>query len=565
VPKTLPVAPEAGAVPVPSPLPTRRQSRRRLASLLMLAPLLMPLGGCLDWPPFSGGSGPSSGNTAALFAAPGVEDGLQRLRTALEALRPGRQELRPDDPHVALFAEVLGRIVQDYVRVVEPAVLIDDAIKGLNKPGDGKGGEAKAGPRADADLMEAAITGMMSGLDPYSAYLNPENYRNMQAQTHGEFGGLGIEVTLDQKTGFIRVVAPIDGTPAAEAGLRAGDLISEVDGIPVKGMTLIQAVFRMRGPTGTSVRLTLRHSETGPTQVVSLIRSIVKLHPVQSRVEGGTVGYVRITTFNERTATELEEAVAKIRQTVGRRLTGLVVDLRNDPGGLLEQAIAVADDFIDSGEIVSVRGRRSAEGRSYPASGDSLIPGVPMVVLINGGSASASEIVTAALQDHKRALIFGTRSYGKGSVQTVSPLPDAGALRLTTARYYRPNGTPVDCVGVSPDLEIKTPAAPGHAEEPHQDPGTCADLSVPPPRPSPLRMADFCPDVTEPAAGAPATGTQADTGTPAATGDAGAAGTEAKETPPETGAKGAEAKAGPDLPLRCAVSALQARRVVNQP
>ena len=153
----------------------------------------------------------------------------------------------------------------------------------------------------------------------------------------------------------------------------------------------------------------------------------------------------------------------------------------------------------------------------------------------------------------------------KGSVQTVSPLPDAGALRLTTARYYRPNGTPVDCVGVSPDLEIKTPAAPGHAEEPHQDPGTCADLSVPPPRPSPLRMADFCPDVTEPAAGAPATGTQADTGTPAATGDAGAAGTEAKETPPETGAKGAEAKAGPDLPLRCAVSALQARRVVNQP
>jgi carboxyl-terminal processing protease len=552
--------------------------------MMVLAPLLLPLGGCLDWPPFSWGGGHSSANTAALLAAPGVEDSLQRMKTVFEQMRPNHQEVRPDDPNVALFAEVLGRIVQDYVRVVEPAALIDGAIKGLRKGDEGANGEGK-GPVTDRGLMEAAITGMMAGLDPYSSYLNPENYRNMQAQTHGEFGGLGIEVTLDAKTGFIRVVAPIDGTPAAEAGLRAGDLISDVDGVPVKGMTLIQAVFRMRGPTGTTVRLTLRHSETGPTQIVSLVRSIVKLHPVQSRVEGGTVGYVRITTFNERTAPELEDAVAKIKQTVGHRLAGLVVDLRNDPGGLLDQAVAVADDFIDSGEIVSVRGRRSAEGRSYQASGDSLIPGLPMVVLINGGSASASEIVTAALQDHKRALVVGTRSYGKGSVQTVSPLPDAGALRLTTARYYRPNGTPVDCVGVSPDLEIKTPPEPGHAEEPHQDPATCADLSVPPARPSPLHMADLCPDVAvPPAAAAPAvvdtTTPPTESQAPAAPKDSDAASPDTKSGVPETKgsvpetkgtetkgteAKGANAKAAPDLPLRCAVSAIQSRRVVNHP
>ncbi len=542
----------------------RRSSRAlgRFAPLLALAPLVLPLGGCLDWPVFSWGSGRPSSETAAVLATPNVESSLQRLKTAFEQLRPSHQELRPDDPNVALFGEVLGRIVQDYVRVVEPTTLIDGAIKGLRKGGEGKSGES-GGPLTDRELMEVAITGMMSGLDPYSSYLNPENYRNMQAQTHGEFGGLGIEVTLDQKTGFIRVVAPIDGTPAAEAGLRSGDLISEVDGVPVKGLTLIQAVFRMRGPTGTTVRLTLRRGEAGPTQVVSLVRSIVKLHPVQSRVENRSVGYVRITTFNERTSVELEDAVAKIKQTTGRRLAGLVLDLRNDPGGLLDQAIAVGDDFIASGEIVSVRGRRSAEGRSYDASGDSLIPGLPMVVLINGGSASASEIVTAALQDHKRALVFGTRSYGKGSVQTVSPLPDAGALRLTTARYYRPNGTPVDCVGVSPDLEIKTPPVPGHAEEPHQDPATCADLSVPPVKPSPLRMADYCPDVAEPApvpaeAGTPTPTTEA-APTPSATPDA--KGTDAKGTD----AKEGEARTGPDLPLRCAVSAIQSRRIVNRP
>ena len=253
----------------------------------------------------------------------------------------------------------------------------------------------------------------------------------------------------------------------------------------------------MRGPTGTSVRLTLHRAENTPPQVVALTRSIVKLHPVQARAEGD-VGYIRLTTFNERTASEMEDAIAKFKQTLGPRFAGLVLDLRNDPGGLLDQAIAVSDDFIDSGQIVAVRGRRSVEGRSYEAGGDNLIPGLPIVVLINGGSASASEIVTAALQDHRRALVFGTRSYGKGSVQTVSPLPDGGALRLTTARYYRPAGTSVDCVGVNPDLEIKpTPPPGGRTEEPHQDPATCAGNVQPAPQPPSLRMSDICPGIEE--------------------------------------------------------------------
>ncbi len=514
--------------------------------------LALMLGGCNDWPFFGGAA--RSGGDAVLLSAPAVEGGLQRLKTEFERLRPSKKPLRSDDPSVALFGEVFSRVVQDHVRAVDPAALIEGALKGLRKAtdtaetpspekpaGDKQPAEEKPNKEKLTDrlLMEAAITGMMSTLDPYSSYLNPESYRNMQAQTHGEFGGLGIEVTMDQKTGFVRVVAPIDGTPAAEAGLRSGDLISAVDGSPIKGLTLVQAVFRMRGPTGTSVRLTLHRSENDPPRVVTLIRSIVKLHPVQARLEGD-IGYVRLTTFNERTATEMEDAIARFKQSLGTRLAGLVLDLRNDPGGLLDQAIAVADDFIDSGQIVAVRGRRSVEGRSYDASGDLLIPGLPMVVLINGGSASASEIVAAALQDHRRALVFGTRSYGKGSVQTVSPLPDAGALRLTTARYYRPAGTSVDCVGVNPDLEIKSPQPAGRSEEPHQDLATCAGNVQPAPQPPSLRLVDICPGVED-----------------------------AVPVPPEAPAKGAkedkddkDAKSGPDIPLRCAISALTTKRII---
>ncbi len=498
---------------------------------MVLVPVAFVLTGCLEWPFSAPGNG-RAGEAAQLLAVPGVEGNLHRLKSEFEQLRPSHKPLRSDDPNIALFAEVLGRVVSEHVRVVEPNALIDGAIKGLRK---GVEGEIKE-PVTDRLLIEAAITGMMSTLDPYSSYLNPESYRNMQAQTHGEFGGLGIEVTMDQKTGYIKVVAPIDGTPAARAGLRSGDLISDVDGVSVKGMTLIQAVFRMRGPTGTSVRLTIRRNEAGPTEIVSLTRSIVKLHPIQARSEGD-VGYVRITTFNERTASELEEAVTKLKQAREPKLSGLVIDLRNDPGGLLDQAIAVADDFIDSGLIVSVRGRRSTEGRSYEAGGDGLIAGLPVVILINSGSASASEIVAAALQDHHRALVFGTRSYGKGSVQTVSPLPDGGALRLTTARYYRPNGTSVDCVGVSPDLEIKSPAKAGRTEESHQDPATCAGLNQPPPQAPSLRMADLCPDVKE----------------------------SVNVIEPAVAERdGKEAKEPPDLPLKCALAAITTKRVIGR-
>ena len=516
--------------------------------LLVPALLALTLGGCNDWPVFGGGR---SGGDAALLSTPAVESGLQLLKAEFERLRPSKKPLRAEDPSVSLFGEVFSRIVQDHVRAVDPAVLIEGALKGLRKAAEPpeKSAEVKDKPAdkapreklTDRLLMEAAITGMMSTLDPYSSYLNPEGYRNMQAQTHGEFGGLGIEVTMDQKTGFVRIVAPIDGTPAAEAGLRSGDLISAVDGVSVKGMTLVQAVFRMRGPTGSSVRLTLHRAENTPPQVVALVRSIVKLHPVQARAEG-EVGYIRLTTFNERTASEMEDAIAKFKQTLGPRLAGLVLDLRNDPGGLLDQAIAVSDDFIDSGQIVAVRGRRSVEGRSYEAGGDNLIPGLPIVVLINGGSASASEIVAAALQDHHRALVFGTRSYGKGSVQTVSPLPDGGALRLTTARYYRPAGTSVDCVGVNPDLEIKSPAVPGRTEEPHQDIATCAGTIQPAPQPAALSMADICPGVdAAPAEAAPA---------------------EAKESKDAKSGTDKDTKSGPDVPLRCAVTAISTKRVV---
>ena len=537
-------------MPLLAPLADTPSRPRRMLPLLAPALLALTLGGCNDWPVFGGGR---SGGDAALLSTPAVEGGLQRLKAEFERLRPSKKPLRAEDPSVSLFGEVFSRIVQDHVRAVDPAALIEGALKGLRKAAEPpeKSAEAKDKP-ADKDkppadkaprekltdrlLMEAAITGMMSTLDPYSSYLNPEGYRNMQAQTHGEFGGLGIEVTMDQKTGFVRIVAPIDGTPAAEAGLRSGDLISAVDGVSVKGMTLVQAVFRMRGPTGSSVRLTLHRAENTPPQVVALTRSIVKLHPVQARAEGD-VGYIRLTTFNERTASEMEDAIAKFKQTLGPRLAGLVLDLRNDPGGLLDQAIAVSDDFIDSGQIVAVRGRRSVEGRSYEAGGDNLIPGLPIVVLINGGSASASEIVAAALQDHHRALVFGTRSYGKGSVQTVSPLPDGGALRLTTARYYRPAGTSVDCVGVNPDLEIKSPAVPGRAEEPHQDIATCAGNVQPAPQPAALSMADICPGIdAAPAEAAPA---------------------EAKESK-----DGKDSKSGPDVPLRCAVTAISTKRVV---
>ncbi len=303
----------------------------------------------------------------------------------------------------------------------------------------------------DQDLIESAITGMLTSLDPHSSYMNPKTYREMRVQTRGEFGGLGIEVTMEN--GLIKVVSPIDDTPAFRAGLEPGDLITHLDGEAVMGLTLQQAVDRMRGRVGTDITLTVRREGKDDFDV-TITRAIIQIRSVRSRLEGG-VAYVRITSFSENTHDGLETAVEQMRAEQGDRLAGLVLDLRNNPGGLLDQAVAVSDAFLEKGEIVSTRSRDPEEGQRFNARPGDLIDGLPMVVLINGGSASASEIVAGALQDHRRALILGTQSFGKGSVQTIVPLPGHGAMRLTTARYYTPSGRSIQATGIEPDIEIR--------------------------------------------------------------------------------------------------------------
>ncbi|MDX1785159.1 S41 family peptidase [Roseovarius sp. ZX-A-9] len=308
----------------------------------------------------------------------------------------------------------------------------------------------------EADLIEAAINGMLTSLDPHSSYLSPDDAQAMQEQTRGEFGGLGIEVT--QEEGFVKVVSPIDGTPADEAGVESGDFITHVDGESVLGLTLDQAVELMRGPVGSEIVITIvREGETEPFDV-SIIRDTIKLTAVRARTEQQTV-VLRVTTFNDQTYPNLEEGLKKQIEEAGGpdAVNGIVLDLRNNPGGLLTQAIKVSDAFLDKGEIVSTRGRHPADGDRFNATPGDLAMGKPMVVLINGGSASASEIVAGALQDHHRAVIVGTKSFGKGSVQTVMPLRGDGAMRLTTSRYYTPSGRSIQALGVSPDILVKQP------------------------------------------------------------------------------------------------------------
>jgi carboxyl-terminal processing protease len=306
---------------------------------------------------------------------------------------------------------------------------------------------------SDEELIEAAIQGMLSSLDPHSSYLNPESFGEMQVQTSGEFGGLGIEVTMED--GVIKVVSPIDDTPAFRAGIEAGDLITALDGEPVMGLTLNDAVDRMRGPVNTDIVLTvLREGEPDPLEI-TITRDIIVIQSVRSRLED-KVGYIRITTFNEQAEQGLKDALEEIKAELGDDLQGIVLDLRNNPGGLLDQAIAVSDAFLDQGEIVSTRGRRPDSTQRFNARAGDLAQGLPLVVLINGGSASASEIVAGALQDHRRAVIMGTDSFGKGSVQTIIPLPGHGAMRLTTARYYTPSGTSIQGKGIVPDIYVAT-------------------------------------------------------------------------------------------------------------
>ena len=306
----------------------------------------------------------------------------------------------------------------------------------------------------DARLVEAAISGMVTSLDPHSRYMNDKAFREMQETTHGEFGGLGIEVTMED--GIIKVVAPMDDTPAARAGIRSGDLISHINGEAVQGLTLEQAVNKMKGPVNTTTRLKIiRNGAESPIEV-SIQREIVRVRPVRYRTEGGDIGYVRITTFNEETTDGLKKAIADIsKQIPPEKLAGYVVDLRNNPGGLLDQAVSVSAAFMARGEVVSTRGRSAEETRRYTARSGDLTKGKPLVVLINGGSASASEIVAGALHDYKRATLIGTRSFGKGSVQTIIPLgAGKGALALTTARYFTPSGQSIQAKGITPDIEV---------------------------------------------------------------------------------------------------------------
>jgi carboxyl-terminal processing protease len=305
----------------------------------------------------------------------------------------------------------------------------------------------------DETLIEGAINGMLTALDPHSNYLNSKNFNDMKVQTRGEFGGLGIEVSMEN--GLVKVVSPIDDTPAAHAGLKPGDLITHLDGTPVQGLTLPEAVDRMRGVVNSDINLTIRREGKEPFDV-KLTRAIIKIQSVRSHIESKNIGYVRITSFNEQTDVGLANALKNLKQQADNKLIGVILDLRNNPGGLLDQAVAVSDAFLDKGEIVSTRGRRSDDAQRYNARpGAKAASGLPIAVLINGGSASASEIVAGALQDHHRAILLGTRSFGKGSVQTIIPLAGHGAMRLTTARYYTPSGRSIQAKGIDPDIVVE--------------------------------------------------------------------------------------------------------------
>jgi carboxyl-terminal processing protease len=310
-------------------------------------------------------------------------------------------------------------------------------------------------PPEEKALVESAINGMLTSLDPHSSYLNPEAAKDMRVQTKGEFGGLGIEVTMENE--LVKVITPIDDTPAAKAGVRAGDYISEIDGTEVRGMTLNDAVEKMRGLVNTPIKLTILREGADKPIELTIVRDVIKVKAVKYRVEED-VGYMKVTSFTEKTYDDLEAAIAAIQKAVPEdKLKGYVLDLRLNPGGLLDQAVSVSDAFLDRGEIVSTRGRDPKDVTRFDSRAGDDIDGKPLVVLVNGGSASASEIVAGALQDHRRATVVGTQSFGKGSVQTIIPLGESGALRLTTALYYTPSGKSIQGKGISPDIKVEQP------------------------------------------------------------------------------------------------------------
>jgi carboxyl-terminal processing protease len=307
-------------------------------------------------------------------------------------------------------------------------------------------------PVKDKDLVENAINGMLTGLDPHSSYMNAQAFQDMEVETKGEFGGLGLEVTGE--AGFIKVISPIDDSPAQRAGMKAGDLITTIDGQSVQGLTLSDAVEKMRGKPDTKIDLVVKREGIDKPVNVSLVREVIKVPSVKYHLEGNDVGYIRISSFTEQSDSGVRQAIADMTAKSNHKMDAIVLDLRNDPGGLLDQAVAVGQDFIKDGEIVSTRARHPEDNQRWDAHDGDITNGLPMVVLTNAGSASASEIVAGALQDHRRAIVVGTRSFGKGSVQTVIPLPGDGAMRLTTARYYTPSGRSIQGLGITPDVEV---------------------------------------------------------------------------------------------------------------
>jgi carboxyl-terminal processing protease len=303
----------------------------------------------------------------------------------------------------------------------------------------------------DKELIESAISGMLQSLDPHSSYLSPESYKDMQVKTKGTFGGLGIEITMEG--GFVKVVSPIDDTPAANAGMQPGDLIIGINGESIKGLTINEAVSRLRGPVKSKITITVVRGEKDPFDV-EIIRDVIKIRSVKHEIINN-IGYVRLTTFSDTTTSGMEKSINEIKKELGDKFQGLILDLRNNPGGLLNQSISVTDAFLNQGEIVSTQGRKPDDtSRVFAKKGD-IINGKPLIVLINSGSASASEIVAGALKDHARAIIVGTRSFGKGSVQSIIPLPGNGAMRLTTARYYTPSGVSIQAKGIEPDIKVE--------------------------------------------------------------------------------------------------------------
>ncbi|MBT3599882.1 MAG: S41 family peptidase [Candidatus Pelagibacter sp.] len=327
---------------------------------------------------------------------------------------------------IDVFSEVLEKINQEYVDDVD-----------------------------QSKSMDAAINGLLQSLDPYSAYMTPESFESMQTETSGEFGGLGIEVGME--AGVVKVISPIDNTPASKAGLKAGDYIVKIGGTQVQGKTLTEAVDLMRGPVGSSLEITVRRIGKKKALVFNITREIIKVQSVKSKIIDNNVGYIRLTSFNENSSQQIKNAISKFNKN--KNLNSFILDLRNNPGGLLSQAIKISDFFLENGEIVSTKSKRSSENRKWFAKKGDLIDGKSIIVLINYGSASASEIVAGALKDHKRAIIIGENSYGKGSVQSIIPLKNKGAIRLTVSKYYLPSGKSISEIGITPDIEVEESAA----------------------------------------------------------------------------------------------------------